>query len=49
MDEYDRWYRGYMFRKRMLREAKLIGLGVVVTLVTLSVLAIVAQIARAVA
>ncbi len=46
MDEYDRWYKGYMFRRRMARDAKLIAY---VVLGTLAVIGLVNVIARAVA
>ena len=45
MDEYDRWYRGYQFRLRLMRDAKLIGVGVVVTLATLGAIALVSAVA----
>jgi hypothetical protein len=46
MDEYDRWYKGYMFRRRMARDAKLIAY---VVLGTLAVIGLVNVIARLVA
>ncbi len=45
MDEYDRWYKGYMFRRRMVRDAKLI---VTIILGTLAVIGIANAIATAV-
>ena len=45
MDEYDRWYKGYMFRRRLYRDAKLI---VYVVIGTLAVVGLVNLIARAV-
>ncbi len=46
MDEYDRWYRGYMFRRRLYRDARLI---VYVIVGTLAVVGAVNVIARVVA
>jgi hypothetical protein len=45
MDEYDRWYRGYQFRLRLIRDGKLIAIGVVVTLATLGAIALVSAVA----
>jgi len=45
VDEYDRWYRGYQFRLRLIRDAKLIGVGVVVALTTLGAIALVSALA----
>lgn len=45
MDEYDRWYRGYQARRRLVADAKLIGIGIIVTLATLGAIGLVSALA----
>ncbi len=43
MDEYDRWYKGYMFRRRMVRDGKLIAQVIIVTLAVIGAVALFAR------
>jgi hypothetical protein len=45
MDEYDRWYKGYMFRRRMARDAKLIVYVVIGTLAVIGAVNLIARLA----
>ncbi len=43
MDEYDRWYKGYMFRRRLYRDAKLIAYVIIGTLAVVGLVSVIAR------